>query len=313
MNTWIYFIIAFGTALAFGPIIIPQLRKLKFGQAIREEGPESHLMKSGTPTMGGFLFLVAFLTPLLISLDIEKYTVIFIVTATLGFGGVGFLDDYLKVVKKHNLGLRAKEKIILQLIMGILISVMAGYFGHTTWVPFMGVPLDLGIWFYPFIVFIAVGFNNAVNLTDGLDGLAASVTFVVALFFAYTAFQSGESLLVGVNLAMSGALLGYLKYNWYPARVFMGDTGSLALGGYVASMAIALKMPLVLVLVGIIYVIETLSVMIQVVVFKKTGKRVFKMAPIHHHFELVGWHETKIVALFVGITIVASVLASMIL
>ena len=312
-NTWIYFFIALGTALIFGPIIIPQLKKLKFGQAIREEGPESHLSKSGTPTMGGLLFLVAFLTPLLVFLDIENYTAIFIVVATLGFGGIGFIDDYLKVVKKHNLGLRAKQKILMQLFMGILISVMAAYFGQTTWVPFMKAPLDLGIWFYHFIVFMAVGFNNAVNLTDGLDGLAASVTLVVALFFAYASYMEGNTLLIGVNLSMAGALLGYLRVNWYPARVFMGDTGSLALGGYVASMAIALEMPLVLVIVGLIYVLETLSVMIQVVVFKKTGKRVFKMAPIHHHFELIGWHETRIVALFVAITVLGAVFAVILL
>jgi phospho-N-acetylmuramoyl-pentapeptide-transferase len=308
-QAWIYFMISLVTSLAFGPIVIPRLRKLKFGQAIREDGPEAHLVKSGTPTMGGLIFVVAFLTPLLVFLNIESYEVIFVVVGMVGFGAIGFIDDYLKVVKKHNLGLRAKQKIVMQLVVGIVVAYLAGRIGTEVHLPFIGTYVDFKWLFYPFAVFMAVGFNNAVNLTDGLDGLAASVTFVVSVFFAVVSWHQGNELMIIVNLAMAGALLGYLRYNWYPAKVFMGDTGSLALGGYVVAVAFALKMPFILLIVGIVYVIETLSVIIQVLVFKKTRKRIFKMAPIHHHFELSGWHEKKIVFVFTGLTALGAFVA----
>lgn len=308
-QAWIYFIISLVTSLAFGPIVIPRLRKLKFGQAIREDGPEAHLVKSGTPTMGGLIFIVAFLTPIMIFLNFESSEVIFVITGMIGFGAIGFIDDYLKVVKKHNLGLRAKQKILMQLVVGILIAWLAGRIGTEVHLPFLGIYADFKWLFYPFAVFMAVGFNNAVNLTDGLDGLAASVTFVVSVFFALVSLKQGNELMILVNLAMAGALLGYLRYNWYPAKVFMGDTGSLALGGYVVAVAFALKMPFLLLMVGIVYVIETLSVIIQVLVFKKTKKRIFKMAPIHHHFELSGWHEKKIVFVFTGLTTLGACIA----
>lgn len=313
VDFFLYFGIALLVALFLGPVIIPQLKKMKFGQAIREEGPEAHLSKSGTPTMGGLIFIVAFMTPSLIFLDIENSLVQLLWFSVLGFGAIGFTDDYLKVVKKHNLGLKARQKIVLQLIVGIIISVIAYGNSSETWVPFLDAPVDLGLFFIPFIIFISVGFNNAVNLTDGIDGLAASVTSVVALFFASVSFEMGQFQLAAINLSMVGALVGYLKFNWYPARVFMGDTGSLALGGYVVGMAIVLKMPLILVLTGIVYVLETLSVMIQVVVYKRTGKRVFKMSPIHHHFELSGWHEKKVVYVFTGITFIGSLVGYVIL
>lgn len=308
-HAWIYFVISLLTALAFGPIVIPRLRKLKFGQAIREDGPEAHLIKSGTPTMGGLIFIVAFLTPFLIFLNTDSFEVVFVIIGMIGFGAIGFVDDYLKVVKKHNLGLRAKQKIIMQLMIGVLVAWLAGYFGTEVHLPFIGAYVDFKWLFYPFAVFMAVGFNNAVNLTDGLDGLASSVTFVVAVFFALVSLQQGNEIMLFVNLAMAGALLGYLRYNWYPAKVFMGDTGSLALGGYVVAIAFALKMPFLLLIVGIVYVIETLSVIIQVLVFKKTKKRFFKMAPIHHHFELSGWHERKIVFVFTGLTALGACVA----
>lgn len=306
---FMFFAIALVTALAMGPIVIPRLKALKFGQSIREEGPQSHIKKTGTPTMGGIIIVVGFLTPILLSLAIEIEAVLLVVMGILAFGAIGFADDYIIVVKKDNAGLSAKQKLILQVLVSLVLVIILSKNGTDVYVPFYSQTIQLGIWYYLFMMVILVGFNNAVNLTDGLDGLAASVTLIVSLGFAGLSYLSDAPLLVAVNLAMSGALIGYLKYNWHPAKIFMGDTGSLALGGYVVVMAGLLKVPVYLPIIGLIYLIETLSVIIQVLVFKRTRKRVFKMTPIHHHFELSGWSEKKIVYTFSLITVMMVVLS----
>lgn len=302
-----FFLGSLVAALLLGPVIIPQLKKLKFGQAIREDGPQSHLSKGGTPTIGGLIFITAFLVPICFFL-MQSYEVVYVLTGMLGFGLIGFLDDYIKVVRKHNLGLKAKQKIFLQLFMSLLMAVMALKFGREIVIPVLGYSLDLGAVFIPFMLFYFIAVDNAVNLTDGLDGLAASVTTVVMFFYAYFAYRQDMPQMVMLSLAMAGALIGYLRFNWHPAKVFMGDTGSLALGGIVAAMAVVLRMPLWMPIIGLIYVIEALSVVIQVGVYKKTKKRFFKMAPIHHHFELVGYTEKKIVIIFALITCIMGIL-----
>lgn len=305
LNAVMFFVISLIASLILGPIVIPRLHAMKFGQAIREEGPQSHLHKGGTPTIGGLIFIIAFLIPIALSLTFELAKVAFVVLAILGFGAIGFLDDYLKVVKKHNLGLRAKHKFILQSILSILFAVFAMTWGTETYIPFMRSYVSLGMFFLPLIFVMFLAIDNAVNLTDGLDGLASSVTSVVSVFFILMGALAGEWVVVLMASAMLGGLIGYLKFNWYPAKVFMGDTGSLALGGYVGAMAVLLKMPLLIPIFGIVYFIETLSVIIQVAVYKKTKKRVFKMAPIHHHYEMIGWSEVKIVTRFSVATAIA--------
>lgn len=306
IETGIYSVfIAFVINIILCPIIIPFLHRLKFGQPIREEGPQSHQKKSGTPTMGGVMILLAFFASAALFLrgNTDAAAVILI---TVLYGLIGFIDDYIKVVKKHNLGLRAWQKIVFQVL------VTAGFawyilkyvqLGTKVYVPFMhGYQLDLGLLYVPFLFFVMVGTVNAVNLTDGLDGLASGVTLLVAVFFLFAALSAGSGL-VPVCGAAAGALLGFLLFNSNPARVFMGDTGSLALGGFVASTAVLLKMPLMIVIVGGIYLCEALSVMLQVSYFKISGgKRIFKMAPIHHHFEMCGMSETKVVTLFYVVT-----------
>ncbi len=305
LNAIVYFILSLIVSLVLGPIVIPRLHAMKFGQAIREEGPQSHLHKGGTPTMGGLIFIVAFLIPVALTLTFELAKVAFVALAILGFGAVGFLDDYLKVVKKHNLGLRAKHKFALQSVLAIGFAVYSMTWGTETYVPFINSPVSLGMFYLPLIFVVFLATDNAVNLTDGLDGLAATITSVVSVFFIVMGALSGEWIVVLMASAMLGGLIGYLKFNWYPAKVFMGDTGSLALGGYVGAMAVLLKMPLFIPIFGLIYFIETLSVMIQVGVYKKTKKRVFKMAPIHHHYEMVGWSEVQIVTRFSIVTAIA--------
>lgn len=297
------------TSLMMGPIVIPRLRKLKFGQSIREEGPAAHLAKTGTPIMGGIIFILGFLAPIALTLNFTNLPLMLVVTGMLCYGAIGFSDDYIKVVKKHNLGLNAKQKIIFQFAVSGLFVILLSLISKAVYIPFIKETVELGIWFYPIMFFVLIGVDNAVNLTDGLDGLAASVTLVVALVFAYISHLQGNALFMAANLGMAGALLGYLKFNWHPAKVFMGDTGSLALGGYVVLMASVLKIQFYLPLIGFIYFVETLSVIIQVGVYKRTKKRVFKMAPLHHHFELSGWKEKKIVFTFSGLTLIMSVIA----
>lgn len=309
LNAIMFFAMSGISGLILGPIVIPRLTKLKFGQAIREEGPQSHLQKTGTPTMGGLIFIVAFLIPVAFSLTFDLSKVMFVAMALLSFGAVGFLDDYLKVVKKHNLGLRAKHKFMLQGILSVIFTLWSLSWGTETYIPFTTGLIDLSWFYFPLVVIMFIAIDNAVNLTDGLDGLASSITAIVSIFFMVMGFVQRDNVVIMLSAGMLGGLIAYLKFNWFPAKVFMGDTGSLALGGYVGAMAILLKMPLFIPLFGLIYFIETLSVMIQVGVYKKTKKRVFKMAPIHHHFEMVGWNEVKIVSRFSILTVLMCILS----
>lgn len=293
-------LISFATALLLGPIIIPMLRRLKFGQSIREEGPQRHQLKAGTPTMGGVIILIALIIPVMwySSASREVWLALFV---TLGHGLIGFIDDFIKVVLKRNLGLKAKQKLAGQIIMAIgLVYFATTYLGIDTdlWVPILGLNVDFGPLYYVLIFFVLVGTTNAVNLTDGLDGLAAGTSIIAALSYAYIALTFRQFDLAIFCMALAGACLGFLKFNAYPAKVFMGDTGSLAIGGALAAVAVMTKTELLLVIVGGVFVIEALSVIIQVFSFKTTGKRVFLMSPIHHHFELKGWSEVKVVSTF---------------
>ncbi len=307
-------LVSFALSVIMGPVVIPVLRRLKMGQTEREEGVQSHLMKAGTPTMGGVIIIAAItITSLFYIKDYPK--IIPVLFVTVGFGLVGFLDDYLKVVLKRSDGLMPAQKMAFQLV---ITAVFAYYIVNVADIslelllPFSGGKyLDLG-WFAVPLLFVAViGTVNGVNFTDGLDGLASSVTVLVATFFSVVAIGTNSGI-EPITCAVAGALLGFLLFNVYPASVFMGDTGSLALGGFVASTAYMLQMPLFIILVGAIYLIEVLSVMIQVTYFKKTGgKRIFKMAPIHHHFELCGWSETRVVAVFSIITAILCLIAFM--
>ena len=293
-------IIAFAISALLGPVVIPFLRKLKVGQTERKE-LESHLKKNGTPTMGGIMILASIIiTSLFYVKDYPK--IIPILFMTVGFGVIGFLDDYLKVVLRRSDGLLAWQKMILQIIVtGVFAVYMVKYSGValTMLIPFSGGKyLDLGWLAIPGLFFAVVGTVNGTNFTDGLDGLASSVTIMVATFFSVVAIGTNAGI-APITCAVVGALLGFLLFNVYPASVFMGDTGSLALGGFVVSTAYMMQMPLFILIVGLIYLVEVLSVIIQVTYFKKTGgKRIFRMAPIHHHFELGGWSETRVVAVF---------------
>ena len=299
-------IISFLISVVFCPILIPFLRKLKFGQTEREEGPQSHLKKNGTPTMGGLVILASILLTSLIY--IGKFTEILpVLFMTLGFGLIGFLDDYIKVVKKRSLGLTPLQNMALQFIVtGVFIYYYFKIAGLDTSIkiPFVsGDGFVMPTWLFIIFVFIVVlGTVNGVNFTDGLDGLASGVTVIVATFFTIAALSLNPSM-TPITGAVVGSLLGFLLFNTYPARVFMGDTGSLALGGFVSSTALMLHMPLFIVIIGLIYLVEVLSVILQVGYFKLThGKRIFKMAPIHHHFELCGYSETQVVAAFSIVT-----------
>lgn len=305
-------LISFAVSAAFAPILIPFLRKLKVGQTERGEGPQSHLKKSGTPTMGGIVILLGVtLTSLIYVKDYPK--IVPVLFLTLGFGLVGFIDDYIKVVLKRSMGLKAWQKMLGQLIVT---SVFVFYIMRYTDVlldmkiPFWtGHYLQLGVFTIPAMFFIVIATVNGTNLTDGLDGLASSVTVIVATFFTVVSIGTANGL-SPISCAVAGALLGFLLFNVYPAKVFMGDTGSLALGGFVAGMAYMTQMPLFIPIIGFIYMIETISDILQVTYFKAThGKRIFKMAPIHHHFELCGWSETRVVAVFSIVTALLCLLA----
>ncbi|GAA0177258.1 phospho-N-acetylmuramoyl-pentapeptide-transferase [Clostridium sediminicola] len=308
MNLVIYsVIVAFILALLLGPLVIPMLHKLKFGQNIREEGPKSHQKKSGTPTMGGIIFIVSSVVSVLIIDRNLSTTSVAIIFAILAFGGIGFLDDYLNIVRKKNEGLKPKQKMLLLLIASTILAVFAyksPEIGSSIIIPFAKIQIDLGIVYIPFIVLYFSAATNAVNLTDGLDGLSTTITTLVMTFFASVALSLGNMQVALFCGALAGALLGFLHFNAYPAKVFMGDTGSLALGGALGAIAMVLKLPLLVIIVGGVYVAETLSVIIQVISFKTTGKRVFKMSPLHHHFELCGWHETRVVVVFSIVTII---------
>ncbi len=299
---------AFVLALVAGPIFIPVLTRMKFGQMVRDDGPQSHLKKTGTPTMGGIIIIIA---AALVSLAFSKdKDMILLLVTTVLFGLIGFADDYLKIKNKRSLGLRAWQKMAAQLLVSVFVAFVASgvsQVGTEVLIPFTGKFLDLGVLYIPFVVFVFVATVNSVNLTDGLDGLAGGITVVVLGFFSVIALASGHMGLLVFTGAMIGALLGFLRFNSHPAQVFMGDTGSLALGGAVAALAVMTKLPLFVLIIGAVYVAETMSVMIQVVYFKLTGgKRFFKMAPLHHHFELSGWDESKVVSVFIIISIILS-------
>ncbi|MGL4665118.1 MAG: phospho-N-acetylmuramoyl-pentapeptide-transferase [Clostridium butyricum] len=303
-------VISFIFSLILGPIFIPILHKLKFGQNIRKEGPKSHQKKAGTPTMGGIIFFISVAATILIMGPSFTDPKMIILYSFLAFGFIGFLDDMLKIIHKDNLGLKAGQKMILLLIFSVALAVY-GYknIGTDILIPLgSGFKLNLGLLYIPFVIIYYAAVTNAVNLTDGIDGLATSVTIIVLTFFTIVAFKTGQKDVAIFSIALCGALLGFLKYNAFPAKIFMGDTGSLALGGAVGTIALMLKMELWVVIVGLMYVVETLSVIIQVTSFKMTGKRVFKMAPIHHHFEQCGWSEVKIVTVFSLVTAVLCII-----
>lgn len=296
-------IIAFVAQLFLCPVCIPLLHRLKFGQYIRAEGPKDHQKKAGTPTMGGIMILISLTLGVLLYFQFNTQ-ILAALAVTWGFGLIGFLDDYKKVVKKENEGLKPLQKWVLQCLVAGLFVLYLGMSGQNTGVmiPFTQLRLELGFFYYIFAFLLMMAFVNGVNFTDGLDGLASGVTVIVAAFFAVVCWGQ-DSELMPVASAVAGSLLGFLLFNVNPAKVFMGDTGSLALGGFVSALALMLDIPLLLVIVGFIYVGEVLSVVLQVSYFKAThGKRIFKMAPIHHHFELCGWKETKVVSVFVIVT-----------
>jgi phospho-N-acetylmuramoyl-pentapeptide-transferase len=287
--------------ILFGPGLIKGLKFLNFGQQIRGEGPASHLKKKGIPTMGGILIILAIFITALLILDMNS-SVIWAVITTMGMGFVGFLDDIIKIRSKRSLGLRVREKLVGQIIFGLILASYVYFYtelGTGIIIPVFGGELDLGYWFFPFVVFTVVSLANAVNLTDGLDGLASGVTIIVTSALAVIVSSLGYVQLTLFSLIVCGACIGFIWFNSHPAQVFMGDVGSLALGGAIASIAVLSRTELFLLIIGGLFVIENLSVVIQVVYFRITGgRRVFKMTPIHHHYELTGLDETKVVARF---------------
>lgn len=307
-------LIAFVLSVIMGPVIIPILRRMKMGQTEREDGVQSHLKKAGTPTMGGVIILLSVVITSVFYIN-KAPKIIPILFVTLGFGLIGFLDDYLKVVMKRSDGLYPKQKMALQIVVTAIFAFYLVKFTDVSLamlIPFSGGKyLNIGWLAIPLMFIAVIGTVNGTNFTDGLDGLATSVTVLVATFFTVVAIGT-KSGIEPITCAVVGALLGFLLFNVYPASVFMGDTGSLALGGFVASTAYMLQMPIFIIIVGMIYLVEVLSVMLQVTYFKKTGgKRLFKMAPIHHHFELCGWSETRVVAVFSVITALLCLIALM--
>ncbi|MDR6224802.1 phospho-N-acetylmuramoyl-pentapeptide-transferase [Desmospora profundinema] len=314
--------VAFGLGVLLGPLVIPILRRLKFGQAIREEGPKTHQKKAGTPTMGGTIFMaVLVLTAIPVSnifdQDGHLSDLFFLLFATLGYGILGFMDDYIKVVMKRNLGLTARQKLLGQLFIGLVlfwvlmeVRVVRGLYESisTISIPGTAIHFELNWMYLPLLVLIMIATSNAVNLTDGLDGLVAGTAAIAYGAYAVIGLVQSNYMVVIFSASMVGALLGFLVFNAHPAKVFMGDTGSLALGGGLAALAVITKTELLLFIIGIVFVIETLSVMIQVTSFKLRGKRVFRMSPLHHHFELVGWSEWRVVTTFWMIGFLAAAL-----
>ena len=314
-NIFVAGAVAFVLSAVFGRLLIPVLRALKAGQSIREVGPTWHNYKAGTPMMGGLMFIAASIVILLINLGkMEDYSVFLVLILALCFGFIGFLDDFTKMKFKRNLGLTSAQKAMLQMAVSALFLYLMyknGSMSTELYIPFVDLSFGLHPLVYIFFaMFVMVGCVNSVNLTDGVDGLSSSVTLPVMVFFAAASVALGKWELALLPATLVGGLIGYLLYNWHPAKVFMGDTGSLFLGGVVCGLAFALEMPLVLILVGFVYICETLSVILQVGYFKLThGKRLFKMSPIHHHFEMCGWKEEKIVLTFAGVSAVMCLLA----
>ncbi|MEZ0482536.1 phospho-N-acetylmuramoyl-pentapeptide-transferase [Planococcus sp. SSTMD024] len=311
-------IFGFGMALvmtvALMPVFIPLLKRMKFGQSIREEGPESHLKKTGTPTMGGLVFLISIIATVLVvaafNEELDTQVVILLIVL-FGYGLIGFLDDFIKVVLKRNLGLTSLQKLLAQIVIAVLsfFLLRANGFDTALGIPFTDASIELGWVYVLFIVFWLVGFSNAVNLTDGLDGLVAGTASIAFAAFGLLAIIQQETGIALFTFAVAGGLIGFLVFNKYPAKVFMGDTGSLALGGALAMVSILLKQELLLLLIGLVFVIETASVILQVGSFKLRKKRIFKMSPIHHHFELSGWSEWKVVTVFWGVGFISAAIA----
>jgi phospho-N-acetylmuramoyl-pentapeptide-transferase len=307
----IYATISYVLAVILGPIIINYFTQLKVKQIAQEDGLESHLVKTGTPMMGAFIFLPSIVLVTVVGALIEgvlSQDLIVLLLGTLGFALVGFLDDYRKVIKKENEGLTAKEKLIGQFIFGIPLTLYICLNTSGLWIPFTDYYLNLGIFMYPFVFIAIIATTNAVNLTDGVDGLSTSVTILVMMFFTYVALKFDYPGYELFTVSIMMALFGFLMFNKNPARIFMGDVGSLALGGAVVTLAGLTNTLLLIFIVGIIYFAETVSVTLQVLYFKKTGKRIFKMAPLHHHYELVGWSEKKIVRVFSTITLIGVII-----
>lgn len=306
--------VSFIISVVLAPITIPILRRLKFGQSIRDEGPQSHMKKAGTPTMGGVIFLVSIIATTVIVGNVNNiFTTqsIVMLLVLVGFGLIGFLDDGIKVIFKRNLGLTSLQKLIGQIIISVaaFLLLRLGTFDTSITIPFTEWSIDLGILYVGFLIFWLVGFSNAVNLTDGLDGLVAGTASIAFTAFGVIALYNQQDDVALFTFAVAGALLGFLIFNANPAKVFMGDTGSLALGGALGLVSIIVKEELLLLLVGLVFVIETLSVILQVASFKMRGKRIFKMAPIHHHFELSGWSERKVVVVFWSIALFVALIA----
>lgn len=303
--------IAAGVVLILAPFCIPILHRLKFGQSIREEGPKSHQKKSGTPTMGGIFLIAGIVIATLIQADwnAEIFLALFIL---LGHFILGFVDDYLKVVRKHNQGLLARYKLAGQVIIALVTTFVASEllidFSPTIWIPIIDVRLEAGTLYLPFMFFVMVGASNAVNLTDGLDGLASGCMAIAASCYAVICLLTGHNDLAIFCAATVGACIGFLKFNFHPAKVFMGDTGSLALGGAFAAVGILTRTEILLAVVGFVFVCEALSVILQVISFQTTGKRIFRMSPLHHHFELGGWSEVKVVFVFWTVGLIAGVI-----
>ena len=305
-------VVSFLVTVLMLPRLIKYLHYLKFGQAIREEGPQSHMHKKGTPTMGGISFIVATVLALIIAMFIDssniKYYFLFIYT-TISFSIIGYIDDMLIVVKKKNDGLAPRKKLMLQILFSIIFYVLVKFIYEDInyiYIPGLEYQLNISYLYMVFVVFWQTGFSNAVNLTDGLDGLATSVTIITTSTFALLAYKENNFPVFVFCLVLVGALIGFLLFNKNPAKIFMGDTGSLALGGILAAISIILHKEIAFIFIGLVYILETLSVIIQVAYFKKTGKRIFKMSPLHHHFELSGYGEVKTVHLFVIIALISS-------
>lgn len=305
MEQVIFFTILMGFLITvlLSPLFIPFLRRLKFGQSIREEGPQSHQKKTGTPTMGGIMILLSItVTTLVMTGKFSEPTVktYLLLLVTLGFGLLGFLDDFIKVALKRNLGLTSKQKLLGQIIISIIFYLVfqQNEFSTVVHIPLTDFSFDMGWTYVFFIIFWLVGFSNAVNLTDGLDGLVSGTSAIAFGAFAVLAWSQSQFEISIFSVAVVGAVLGFLVFNAHPAKVFMGDTGSLALGGAIATIAILTKLEFILIIIGGVFVIETLSVILQVISFKTTGRRIFKMSPLHHHYELVGWSEWRVVVTF---------------
>ena len=304
-------VIAAGFVLITGPFFIPELHKLKFGQSIREEGPKSHQAKSGTPTMGGIMIILGITIGTLVAapLSTEILLALFIM---LGHFVLGFMDDYIKVVKKRNLGLKAKQKMLGQILIAVVTMVIGTQslgIDTSVWVPVLNISVNIGIGYYFLLLFVMVGTSNAVKLTDGLDGLASGTVAIAASAYAVVCLTMGHPDLAIFCAAIVAACVAFLRFNAHPAKVFMGDTGSLALGGAMAAVGILTHTEVLLAIIGFVFVCEALSVIIQVTSFKTTGKRVFRMSPIHHHFELGGWSEWKVVFVFWTVGLIASIIA----